>query len=136
MGMQRQLKKVAVYTLVGVLGVIGAIAVILLDLVRQSQQRPCWIPRTPDNKHGLRFFAAYLNALTNAVLAFAGQSAYFSVLAELQDTREFWKSLALLQSIVSILYIGFAAVFYHFSGDDTHEFALNQPQDQNLRRTA
>ncbi|EAW20158.1 neutral amino acid permease [Aspergillus fischeri NRRL 181] len=64
------------------------------------------------------------SAVTNIVFAFSGHAAYFGLMAELKDPRDFPKALMLLQSVDVCLYIIAAIVIYVYGGDAISSPAL------------
>lgn len=63
-------------------------------------------------------------AVCNIVFAFCGHAAFFGLMAELKDPRDFTKSLCLLQSIDMGLYLMAALVIYRYAGSDVTSPAL------------
>ena len=132
-GFQRRLGKVVVWASIGFLAIAGAIAILLVDAYKQSRWEACYTRR---NDNGERRFATSLTAFSNIFLSFAGHSAYFPVLAELRDPREYRKALPVMQLAVTTTYIGFAVAFMHLSGPRLREFALVQTHNPIRRRIA
>lgn len=54
----------------------------------------------------------------------ASHNAFFNVIAELREPRDFPKALALLQSLDISLYLVAGVVIYYFAGDDVQSPAL------------
>lgn len=63
-------------------------------------------------------------AVCNIVFAFCGHAAFFGLMAELKDPRDFTKSLCLLQTADISLYLVAAVVIYRFAGDAVTSPAL------------
>ncbi|KAJ5463386.1 Amino acid transportertransmembrane [Penicillium sp. IBT 31633x] len=63
-------------------------------------------------------------AVCNIVFAFCGHAAFFGIMAELKNPRDFTKSLCLLQSIDMGLYLMAALVIYRYAGSDVTSPAL------------
>ncbi|KAJ5454010.1 uncharacterized protein N7458_004966 [Penicillium daleae] len=63
-------------------------------------------------------------AVCNIIFAFAGHAAYFGLMAELKNPRDFTKSLCLLQGIDISLYLIASLVIYRYAGDGVTSPAL------------
>ncbi|KAJ5475292.1 hypothetical protein N7539_008358 [Penicillium diatomitis] len=63
-------------------------------------------------------------AVCNIVFAFSGHAAYFGLMAELKNPRDFTKSLCLLQGIDISLYMIASLVIYRYAGDSVTSPAL------------
>ncbi|KAJ5936213.1 hypothetical protein N7454_005511 [Penicillium verhagenii] len=63
-------------------------------------------------------------AVTNIVFAFCSHGAFFGLMAELRNPRDFTKSLCLLQGIDVSLYLIAAVVIYRYAGDGVTSPAL------------
>jgi hypothetical protein len=64
------------------------------------------------------------SAVCNIVFAFCGHAAFFGLMAELKNPKDFTKSLCLLQGIDMGLYITAALVIYCYAGSDVTSPAL------------
>ncbi|KAL4792198.1 transmembrane amino acid transporter protein-domain-containing protein [Aspergillus venezuelensis] len=60
----------------------------------------------------------------NIILSYASHNAFFNVIAELKEPRDFPKALALLQSIDISLYLVAGVVIYYYAGSDVASPAL------------
>ncbi|KAJ5719860.1 Amino acid transporter transmembrane [Penicillium malachiteum] len=63
-------------------------------------------------------------AVTNIVFAFCSHGAFFGLMAELRNPRDFTKSLCLLQGLDMTLYLVAAVVIYRYAGADVTSPAL------------
>jgi hypothetical protein len=70
------------------------------------------------------FTEAFL-AVTNIVFAFIAHVSFFGIMSEMQDPKEFPKSLAMLQIVDTIMYIVTAMVIYCYAGPDVSSPALS-----------
>ncbi|PKY04412.1 hypothetical protein P168DRAFT_236371 [Aspergillus campestris IBT 28561] len=70
-------------------------------------------------------FAEGFLAVTNIVFAFIAHVSFFGIISEMQDPREFPKSLAMLQIVDTIMYIVTAMVIYCYAGPDVTSPALS-----------
>ncbi|KAJ6104693.1 hypothetical protein N7523_011013 [Penicillium sp. IBT 18751x] len=70
------------------------------------------------------FVDAFL-AVTNIVFAFIAHVAFFGFMSEMEDTKQFPKSLAMLQFVDTTLYIVTAMVIYCYAGPDVASPALS-----------
>ncbi|KAJ5124846.1 Amino acid transporter transmembrane [Penicillium bovifimosum] len=64
------------------------------------------------------------SAVCNIVFAFCGHAAFFGLMAELKNPRDFTRSLCLLQGIDMSLYLIAALVIYRYAGSDVTSPAL------------
>ncbi|XHG05571.1 hypothetical protein AWENTII_008789 [Aspergillus wentii] len=70
-------------------------------------------------------FAEGFLAVTNIVFAFIAHVAFFGFISEMQDPRDFPKSLAMLQVTDTTMYIITAVVIYRYAGPDVKSPALS-----------
>ncbi|CAG8039534.1 unnamed protein product [Penicillium nalgiovense] len=70
------------------------------------------------------FVNAFL-AVTNIVFAFIAHVAFFGIMSEMEDTKQFPKSLTMLQCVETTLYIVTAMVTYCYAGPDVDSPALS-----------
>ncbi|RAL08621.1 amino acid transporter [Aspergillus homomorphus CBS 101889] len=63
-------------------------------------------------------------AVSNIIFAYVGHASFFGFVSEMEDPREFPKSIAVLQVIDTSLYIVSAVVIYRFVGADVASPAL------------
>lgn len=70
-------------------------------------------------------FADAFLAVTNIVFAFIAHVSFFGIMSEMQDPKEFPKSLAMLQIVDTIMYIVTAMVIYCYAGPDVSSPALS-----------
>lgn len=61
-------------------------------------------------------FVKAMSAISSLVFAFAGTPAFFSIVSEMRDPKEYTKSLLVCQSVVTITYITIGVVVYYFCG--------------------
>ncbi|KAG0160102.1 hypothetical protein PDIDSM_7629 [Penicillium digitatum] len=64
-------------------------------------------------------------AVTNIVFAFIAHVSFFGIMSEMQDPREFPKSLAMLQIVDTTMYVVTAMVIYCYAGPDVASPALS-----------
>lgn len=55
-------------------------------------------------------------ALSSLVFAYAGTPAFFSIVSEMRDPREYGKALVICQSLVTVIYIAIGIVVYYYCG--------------------
>ncbi|RJE23334.1 hypothetical protein PHISCL_04320 [Aspergillus sclerotialis] len=63
-------------------------------------------------------------AVTNIVFAFSGHAAFFGLMAELKDPRDYPKAICLLQGLDISLYVLAAVVIYRYGGPNVASPAL------------
>jgi hypothetical protein len=61
-------------------------------------------------------FAQAMNAIATVVLAFAGTPAFYPVIAEMKDPRDYNKAMGLCQVVVTLVYTIVGVVVYTFCG--------------------
>jgi amino acid permease len=61
-------------------------------------------------------FSKAISAISSLVFAYAGTPAFFSIVSEMRDPRQYTKALMVCQSIVTINYITVGVVVYYFCG--------------------
>ena len=64
------------------------------------------------------------SAVLNIIFAYIGHVAYFGIMAELKNPRDFPKALCLLQTLDIIIYIVTAVVIYRYAGEGVGSPAL------------
>ena len=62
-------------------------------------------------------FAEAMAAIASIIFAFCGVPAYFSVISEMADPREYPKALALCRGIATSVYLTIGIVVYYYCGD-------------------
>lgn len=55
-------------------------------------------------------------ALSSLVFAYAGTPAFFSIVSEMRDPRQYTRSLIICQSLVTITYLTVGIIVYYFCG--------------------
>lgn len=64
------------------------------------------------------------SAVTNIVFAYCAHVAFFGLIAEMEEPRDFPKALVLLQTFEIIFYVVAAVVIYYYVGQDVTSPAL------------
>jgi amino acid permease len=64
-------------------------------------------------------------AVTNIVFAFIAHVSFFGIISEMEDPRQFPKSLAMLQIVDTTMYVVAAMVIYCYVGPDVSSPALS-----------
>ncbi|KAL4891198.1 transmembrane amino acid transporter protein-domain-containing protein [Aspergillus ambiguus] len=94
----------------------------LVTMIAIGVQAPDYVQK--DITTDVSFQDAFL-AVTNIVFAYIAHVAFFGFLSEMEDPREFPKSLAMLQIGDTSLYIVVAFVIYCYAGPDVASPALS-----------
>jgi amino acid transporter len=55
-------------------------------------------------------------ALSSLVFAYAGTPAFFNIVSEMRDPKDYGKSLIVCQSIMTALYVAIGVVVYYYCG--------------------
>jgi amino acid transporter len=61
-------------------------------------------------------FAEAAAALSSIVFAFCGIPAYFNVVSEMKDHKDYFKALSLCQFVMTSIYIAIGVVVYYYCG--------------------
>ncbi|KAJ5887342.1 hypothetical protein N7504_009018 [Penicillium tannophilum] len=113
----RTLEKMSWLSLVSFVSILTAVLITMIALgIEKPDPRVVAIANT-NLYHGF-------TAVTNIVFAFCSHGAFFGLMAELRNPRDFTKSLCLLQGIDVTLYLIAAVVIYRYAGDGVTSPAL------------
>lgn len=105
-------------------------AVLTVTVAVGVQDRPAAAPPAPApwdknfQLFGSPTMAEAGAALGTIVFAFGGTPAFFNVVAEMREPRDFPKTVALCQSFVTLVYVVIGVVVYAFCGDAVASPAL------------
>lgn len=96
-------------------------AVFTLTIAVGVQDRPADAPQDgPYIKDfeviGHPTFAEAISAVSTIVFAFAGTPAFFSIVSEMRNPRDYTKSLVVAQTIVTLVYLVIGIVVYYYCG--------------------
>lgn len=61
-------------------------------------------------------FTKAISACSSLVFAYAGTPAFFSIVSEMRDPRQYTKALIICQSVVTVTYITIGVVVYYYCG--------------------
>lgn len=61
-------------------------------------------------------FADAAAALSSIIFAYAGTPAYFNIVSEMKDHKDYFKALSLCQFVMTALYIAIGVVVYYYCG--------------------
>lgn len=97
------------------------IAVFSLTVAVGVQDRPAEAPQEGPYVStwvlfGTPTFAEAMAAIASIIFAFCGVPAYFSVVSEMADPREYPKSLALCRGVATSVYLTIGIVVYYYCG--------------------
>jgi amino acid permease len=95
--------------------------VFILTVAVGIQDRPSAAPKAdPWNSDYKRFanptFMEAAPSLTTFVFAYAGTPAFFGVVAEMRNPKEYTKALIVCQSIMTVIYLIISIVVYYYCG--------------------
>ncbi|KAJ5675075.1 Amino acid transporter transmembrane [Penicillium maclennaniae] len=113
----RTLVNMSWLSLVSFGSIIVAVLICMIDVGIESPGRGVVAVLDTDLYHGF-------SAVCNIVFAFCGHAAFFGLMAELKDPRDFTKSLCLLQGVDISLYLIASVVIYRYAGDSVTSPAL------------
>ncbi|KAJ5682504.1 Amino acid transporter transmembrane [Penicillium macrosclerotiorum] len=113
----RTLEKMSWLSLVSFFSILTAVLITMIALGIEKPGSGVVAIANTNLYHGF-------TAVTNIVFAFCSHGAFFGLMAELRNPRDFTKSLCLLQGIDVSLYLVAAVVIYRYAGDDVTSPAL------------
>lgn len=95
--------------------------VLTLTIAVGVQDRPAAAPQTGPFKSDWKLvgdpsFTEAISALSSMVFAFAGTPAFFSIISEMRNPKDYTKSLIVCQSTVTIVYTVIGIVVYYYCG--------------------
>jgi hypothetical protein len=104
---------------IGVVSILSAI--ITLTVSVGVQDRPSLAPQTGPWQSDYHLFrspkpADAFAAVSSIVFAYAGTPAFFNIVSEMREPRDYTKSLIYCQSIMTAVYIAIGVVVYYFCG--------------------
>jgi amino acid permease len=104
---------------VGLAGIMSAI--ITLTVSVGIQDRPSAAPQFGPWQSDFELFksptfAEAAAALSSIVFAFCGIPAYFNVVSEMKDHKDYFKALSLCQFVMTSIYIAIGVVVYYYCG--------------------
>lgn len=65
-----------------------------------------------------------MTAISTICLTYAGTPAFFNIVAEMRDPRLYNRSLAICQTLVTVIYIVVGTVMYYYCGSNVASPAL------------
>lgn len=98
------------------------ISLITCTIAVGVQDRPDCAPQEGPYESGLRLvnnpgFLAGIGACSNIVLSFAGGPAFFNIISEMRNTKDYNKSVYFCQAWVTATYLILSCLMYHFVGE-------------------
>lgn len=85
---------------------------------------PGVIPVSDYQLFGNPSFADAVSAISTLVLSYAGAPAFFNVIAEMRDPREYNRALAICQTLITVIYIFCGILIYYYCGSKVASPAL------------
>ncbi|KAJ6172157.1 Amino acid transporter transmembrane [Penicillium chermesinum] len=113
----RTLEKISWLSIVSFISILAAVLITMIALGIESPGSGVVAVAHTNLYHGF-------SAVTNIVFAFCSHGAFFGLMAELRNPRDFTKSLCLLQGLDVSLYLIAAVVIYRYAGDGVVSPAL------------
>ncbi|KAH8425149.1 uncharacterized protein LDX57_002898 [Aspergillus melleus] len=99
---------------------ISILSAVIISMVAVAIQHPGAVAKATVETNLVNGFTSALNI----ALSYASHNAFFSVIAELKEPRDFPKALTLLQCIDISIYLVAAIVIYTYAGDSVASPAL------------
>jgi len=75
-------------------------------------------------------FPEAISAISSLVFAFAGTPAFFGIVSEMRDPRQYTKSLLICQTTVTVCYMAIGVVVYYYCGQFVASPALGSAGEQ------
>ncbi|KAJ3544817.1 hypothetical protein NM208_g2845 [Fusarium decemcellulare] len=105
------------------------VAVITVTISVSQQSRPDAAPKGVPWKSDYKLvahpsFTDAISACGALVFAYAGTPAFFNIVAEMRDPKEYTKALIVCQTLISIIYISIGIVVYYYCGSYVSSPAL------------
>ncbi|GAB1201045.1 hypothetical protein APSETT444_010432 [Aspergillus pseudonomiae] len=100
------------------LSIFGAVMITMISVSVQD-----FPGRTIDATVETNLYTGF-QAVSNIVFAYCAHVAFFGLIAEMENPKDFNKSLLMLQSFEICLYLTAAVVIYYYVGTDVHSPAL------------
>ncbi|OJI96729.1 hypothetical protein ASPVEDRAFT_182603 [Aspergillus versicolor CBS 583.65] len=122
----RALDRIGILAWVGLICILASIFIVTIAV--GVQDRPDAAPPGPWTSD-FRFvnspsFADGISAISQLVFAYAGTPFFFPIVSEMQDPRDYAKSLTVCQAVVTVTYITIGIVVYYFCGSYVSSPAL------------
>ncbi|KAI9043625.1 putative amino acid transporter [Aspergillus affinis] len=108
--------------LISIASFASILTAIMVAMIAIGVQAPAYVP--VDITTDTTFVKGFLST-TNIVFAFAAHVAFFGFMSEMEDAREFPKSLAMMQISQTCLYVITSMVIYCYAGPDVLSPALS-----------
>lgn len=115
----RTMKNITWISILSFLSIFAAVMVTMIGVGVQGHGQGPMVQLTV--KTGL---VPAFSAVTNIVFAYCAHIAFFGLISEMKDPREFPKALCMLQVFEIVLYCVAAMVIYHYVGADVASPAL------------
>jgi len=115
----KTLSKLSWIAWIGLAGIMSAI--ITLTVSVSIQDRPSAAPQFGPWESDFELFksptfAEAAAALSSIVFAFCGIPAYFNVVSEMKDHKDYFKALSLCQFVMTSIYVAIGVVVYYYCG--------------------
>ncbi|QKX60385.1 uncharacterized protein TRUGW13939_07530 [Talaromyces rugulosus] len=115
----RTMKNITWISILSFLSIFAAVMVTMIGVGVQGHGQGPMVQLTV--KTGL---VPAFTAVTNIVFAYCAHIAFFGLISEMKDPREFPKALCMLQVFEIVLYCVAAMIIYHYVGSDVASPAL------------
>ncbi|KAI4715894.1 hypothetical protein E4T48_07908 [Aureobasidium sp. EXF-10727] len=115
----RTLARLAILTWIGCGSII--ISILVLTISVGVQKRPASAPQQGPWQSDWKLignptFMEAISSIGGLVFAYAGTPAFFSIVAEMKNPRQYTKALVICQSAITVVYIVIGVVVYYFCG--------------------
>ncbi|KAJ5489495.1 hypothetical protein N7539_004385 [Penicillium diatomitis] len=80
-----------------------------------------------------QLFAAQFNGINSMVYAYSGAVMFVAFLSEMRRPMDFWKGLLVAQTFITVVYIFFGALIYHFYGQYAYVNVNQTVSPQNIQ---
>ncbi|KAH7338487.1 transmembrane amino acid transporter protein-domain-containing protein [Pyrenochaeta sp. MPI-SDFR-AT-0127] len=118
-GSIRTLGKISWLAWVGVVSIL--VALLTLTIAVGVQDRPAEAPQTGPYQSNYKLignptFNEAMGAINGFVFAYAGTPAFFAIISEMRDPRQYDKSMLTCQGIITAIYLLVGIVVYYYCG--------------------
>ncbi|CEJ93637.1 Putative Transmembrane amino acid transporter [[Torrubiella] hemipterigena] len=123
------------------IGVVAIIAAVLTVTIAVSlQERPALAPQTGEWKSDYKLvgnptFAEAIAAISTLIFAYAGTGAFFPIVSEMRDPKQYPRALAVCQTVITAVFLIVGIVVYYYCGSYVASPALGSA-GANIKKVA
>lgn len=104
------------------------------------QERPALAPQTGEWKSDYKLvgnptFAEAIAAISTLIFAYAGTGAFFPIVSEMRDPKQYPRALAVCQTVITVVFLIVGIVVYYYCGSYVASPALGSA-GSNIKKVA